>query len=190
VFGAILTIGFSSGIFYYLENSNYLAKKNIIESSIASVYEISSARGFGFFLSENIESTSSSIVKLLVSIFGAGPFSTGGGLTLLILVWIYVFFVKRSTREPHVKLSTMMTKNLLIYSLLCFSLLTILLLIADPGEKVLNVVKDQWFIFSTNELQINMSSNWISNLLKGLTSIAGRIGFLITGLITLRQLNK
>jgi len=190
VFGTIFTLGFFSVIFYYLENNNYLAEKNFIESSIASVYKISNARGFGLFLSENTELTSSSIVKLLFSFFGAGPFSTGGGLTLLCLVWSYSLFAKGKSLNSHKKLSIMLTKNLLIYSLISFNLLTILLIINDPGEKIWNVIKDQWVVFSTNQLIIDMSANWSGNLLIGFTSIAGRMGFVIAGFITLRQLHN
>lgn len=184
VFGTAFVLLSGSIAFYLIELNNFLAGKNFMESVIASIFEISSARGFGFYLTEN---TSTSVLKSLISAIGSGSFSTGGGLTLLSLMWIYSLIWKHSAKSTHFILTNSILKNLVIYSLITFIIPTSLLLIIDSDTTVYNTFISQFELFTTNHLTITASSNWFIDLIKGITIIAGRIGFIIACYLTFRQ---
>ncbi len=184
VFGTALVLLSGSIAFYFIELKDFLAGKNLMESVIASIFEISSARGFGFYLADN---TSASVLKSLISAIGSGPFSTGGGLTLLSLIWIYSSIWKHSAKSIHFILTNSILKNLIIYSLITFSIPTTLLLIIDSDTSVYSIFVNQFELFTTNRLTITTSSILFIDLIKGTTIIAGRIGFITACYLTLRQ---
>lgn len=184
VFGTAFVLLFGSISFYFIEFNNFLAGKNLMESVIASIFEISSTRGFGFYLTEN---TSSSVLKSLISLIGSGPFSTGGGLTLLGLMWIYSITRKGSTKSIHFTLTNSIIKNFLIYSFFTFSITTTILLIIDSDTTVYNTFINQFELFTTNRLTITTSANLPIDLIKGITIITGRIGFIMACFLTLRR---
>ena len=76
---------------YLIYLNNQFLKLSADQYSInnLSIYEISTARGFGSSLSENDLNLGSKLLHWFVSLIGSGPFSTGGGLTLLTIIWIY-----------------------------------------------------------------------------------------------------
>ena len=161
-----------------------------MEQVIASIYEISSTRGFGYFLAENYELPRSAFLKLLVSVIGAGPFSSGGGFTLLILAWAYTVTKKHIRAFRDMKVNIRLIKNLLFYNLICYGFLSVLLMLINPDENLWIILKDQWLLFSTNQFNIESTTNEISDLLKGITGITGRIGFLVTSYLTFGNLNN
>lgn len=189
VYGTIVLLLFFSGIYYLTESNNFLARKNLTESVIASLYEISSSRGFGYSVSEHAEYVASSNVKLFASIVASGPFSTGGGLTLLSLLWFGSFFTKNLSRSWDMSVSIKLAKNLFIYILVCFSLLSFLVWFIAPIAQKQTVLWDQWEIFNTRNISIQTSSRWFIDLLKSFTLIAGRISFVIISFLTLRKLH-
>lgn len=83
VFVGGVAIVVSSMLYWMLEKEQLLVGKNITESAIATVYEVSVLRGFGvsMFEERNSEPLASAISMVL-----AGPFSNGSGLTLLVFV--------------------------------------------------------------------------------------------------------
>lgn len=184
VYGTTLILLLGSASFYFIESGNFLAGKNLIESVIASVYEISSARGFGFYLTD---SSVTSVLKLLVSAVGSSPFSPGGGLTLLSLMWIYSSIWNTSINSSHIIIANSIIKNLITYSVITFSIPTILLLIIDSDATAYTTLISQFELFSTNHLWITTSSNWLIDLIKGSTLIAGRIGFVTACYLTIKQ---
>ena len=208
VYGTILILILFSCIFFFIESNNYLEEKNLMESIIASIYEISRARGFGLYLADNVEYKFTSVLKILVSIFGAGPFSTGGGLTLLSLIWFYSLLWKNPAyrtgrhdkslpRRPpasetgqagmHFKIANSLAKNLIIYSLITFCIPTLLLFVIDSESTVYSSLMSQLELYSTNLFMIKPSTDWMTGLIKGFTIIAGRIGFMVACFITLRK---
>ena len=187
VYGVILILILFSCILFFIESDNYLKEKNLMESIIASIYEITSARGFGFFLVENVENKFTSAVKLFVSTVGSGPFSTGGGLTLLSLVWVYSLLWKNHEKSMHLLIANSVVKNLIIYSLIAFSIPTLLLFVIDSESTVSNLFINQLQLFNANRLLVTSSSNWYIDLIKSFTIMAGRIGFIVACFITLKQ---
>ena len=201
VYGTIIILILFSCIFFFIESNNYLEEKNLLDSIIASIYEITSTRGFGFNLAENVEFKFTSALKSLVSIVGAGPFSTGGGLTLLSLMWIYSLLWKNheksSPRLPptgeagqagmHFRLTISLAKNLIIYSMITFSIPTLILFVIDSESTVYNSLMNQLELYTTNRFTIKASTDWIISLIRDFTIVAGRIGFVMACFITLRQ---
>ena len=194
VYGTIFILILFSCIFYFIESNAYLKEKNIIESVIASIYEITSARGFGFYLADNVQYNFTSAIKLFVATVGAGPFSTGGGLTLFSLVWMYSLVWKlRGISLPRRQagmdfiIANSIAKNLIIYSLVAFSIPTFLLFIIDSESTAYNSFMSQLELFTTNRMVLKASSDLTVDLIKSFTVIAGRIGFVIACFITLRQ---
>jgi hypothetical protein len=83
---AIIT---SSLLYWLMEKDRLLSGKNITESAIAAVYEVSSVRGFGVSI---FDEGKTEPLTSVVSMALAGPFSNGGGLTLLIFVALAFIF--------------------------------------------------------------------------------------------------
>lgn len=187
VYGTILILFLFSCILFFTESNDLLMENNLMESIIASIYEITSTRGFGYYLTGNAEIGFNSILKLLVSAIGSGPFSTGGGLTLLSLVWVYTLLWNNHANSLHFRIANSIAKNLIIYSLIAFSFPTILLFILDTESTVFNLFINQLELFNANRLMIISSSNWYIDLIKSSTIIAGRIGFVVACFITLRK---
>lgn len=188
IFGFAGLVLISSGLFFFYEKNHVLEDKNLTEAIITSVFEISSSRGFGYSIVENI-SNSSGIVLFITSIVSAGPFSTGGGITLLSLAWIYSIIVKKEGQSDHLSIINQIASNLIVYSIFAFVILTTSRYIIDDkaSQELLN---EQWMLFSTNTHIMSSSSSWISDILKGATIISGRIGFIIACFLTLRKTNK
>ena len=98
VFAGGIGIILLSLVYWTQEKERLLLDKNITESAIASIYEITSARGFGVSLFT--ESNTMNILKTVVATLLTGPFSNSGGLTLLVFGGFALFFkIKRKSFE-------------------------------------------------------------------------------------------
>lgn len=190
VYGGILILALGSGIFYVIESNGFLSDKNIIESVIASIYEISSARAFGNSLSETIDSPGSNALKLFISAIGSGPFSTGGGLTLLSLYWIFSLVTTKDQKSIHSKISNSVFKYLLIYSIIIFCLPTIYMIVLKYQSNTVDLLLDQANLFVSNHSIVDSDSDWSVILAKSITNISGRVGFILVCFITLKQTSK
>lgn len=189
VFGtlAILTI-FSTIQFLSITEDNFNEVK-IIELVIASVYHVSSLRGFGFYYQGGATINDYSLIDLFITIFGSGPFSTGGGLTLLTMTCGFIFLWRNKSKNKHFDTIFSITKNLLFYCIIAFSIPTLLILVIDSDTKFSNILLDQFWLFFNNHLSIT-PSNWEIDLVKSFTLIAGRIGFIVACYMTLKQRNR
>ena len=134
-------------------------------------------------------SNSSGIVLIVTSVFSAGPFATGGSITLLSLVWIYSIITKKDGQSDHLNIIVKIARKLIVYSIFTFGILTSYKYIV--GDKAFQyLLNDQWMLFSTKMYIMKSSSSWISDILTGATIISGRIGFVIACYLTLRKTNK
>ncbi len=190
VFGTAILFIIGSGAFYLMESNYFLKEKNIVESVIASVYEISSARGFGSSLSENHFGIGSKILRWFVSLIGSGPFSTGGGFTLLALVWIYSIIWKNYLNSTNTGIAKLISKKLIIYSIITFGSIFIIRLFINPNLSIPFLFSEQWQLFSTQQLKITDAYSLGENIAVGLTLIAGRIGFILACFLTLKEQKK
>lgn len=186
IFGAVFIFIVFSGIFYLNEKKGVLSELNLVESIIASAFETSSARGFGYSLYNYSNVSFNSFVTL----FGAGPFSTGGGFTLLSLAAIFSVFVKRHLRYFEWICLKKLSKNLFIYlfiSICIFSLVYIALSgFANPDINKF----DLWLILSTNQMEIPANAPWYIHLFISIMNITGRMSFIVASYITLSQIKN
>ena len=188
LFGFAVIALISSGLFFFYEKNYAFEDKNLTEAIITSIYEISSSRGFGYSIVGNI-SNPSGIVLILTSLVAGGPFSTGGGITLISLVWMYSYFIKKESQSLHLNIVNQIAHTLIAYSIITFAIFTTTrYIIYDNAFQEL--LYEQWMLFSTNKYIISPSSSWVSELIKGATIISGRIGFVIACYLTLRKTNK
>ncbi len=185
IYGGVTVLVVFSGVYYLSNLTTLLADKNILESLTASLYEISGVRGLGHTLFEKTEYYAPSIIRLLASIFVAGPFTTGGGLTLLGIFWIYSLIFQKTNRSVEINTSIRLAKSLIIYSLIAFGVTTVLVLLAESPGQVGAQAKQQWLLFTTNSYTISSDSHWAVGALKGITNIAGRISFIVAGSLVL-----
>jgi trk system potassium uptake protein TrkH len=187
VFGTASILIIASIAFYFLELNNFLGDKNLMEAVIASFYEISSARGFGFYLADQVELKFTTVLKILVSFFGSGPFSTGGGISLLGLVWLFSLIWKRNTKSAHIVISKSIVIYFLYYTLITFGIFTFLLILFDSESTIYALLIGQLELFTSNHITLPSSSNGPVDLIRGATLFAGRIGFIAACFLTLKQ---
>jgi len=174
-----------STLFFLIEYNGILSGKNLIESIISSIYEIAGARGFGYSLSD-LTNCASKTTLLISSLFGAGPFSTAGGFTLLIFVWAYSLYIKKPYYQKDLLVIRKLMKNLILYTLLTFGSLLIIRLIVDNSFSTTEIIFDQWYLFSCSKITYFSAMTTSVSLIKALTIISGRLGFVIACYLTLR----
>ena len=183
VFGTAVILIVFSGIFYILESGSILQDKNIVESIIASAFEITSYRGLG----ETLFVSNYSTLKYITSIFGSGPFSTGGGFTMIFFLWLYAA-ISGKKLSTELDIFYRIGKNLLVYTLISFGVLAILFLLfhnSSPAELGL-----LWSVFTTNRLPNSGANLWSSDILLSLTNALGRIGFIVACFLALKNLRN
>ncbi len=191
VFGTAIFLAVFSAIHFFSRYGGNLSDINIMESTIASIYNVSSLRGFGYYLNENSRVESSVILNLLASMFGSGPFSTGGGLTTLSLIWAFSLPWKNNNNFSQITIVNSIAKNLLIYCLIAFTIPTILLIVLDSDTSTFNLIINQFWLFFNNHLSIaSSSSSWAVDIIKSITIMAGRISFVVACFITFQQRKK
>ncbi|NJN24779.1 MAG: hypothetical protein HC819_01690 [Cyclobacteriaceae bacterium] len=188
VFCTLILFLLAPVLFYIIESNSLLKDKNIVESALASLYEISAARGFGHFLSDISPGHTGTSVLIAISVFGAGSFGTGGGASLLLIVLFFSFIIKSKNKEVYTAYRLM--GWFIGYSAIIFILLLILSWLHQDGSSRVMPLLEQWLRFANIRSVAFQGSGWYENLLAALTILAGRIGFVVAGSLTLRSLNK
>jgi hypothetical protein len=112
-------------LFLFTQKS-ILFDKNILESMAMGLMEATAARGFGLHISAAAETGISSIAYYFLAFTGSGPFTTGGGASLLGLLFIYGIFKKKSTLPENVYTGYMIARNWVILSIAVITLALIL----------------------------------------------------------------
>ena len=159
VFGTAIILVIFSGIFYFVESDLVLKDKNIVESVIASAFEITSYRGFG----ETLFNSEYPIIKTITSAFFSGPFSTGGGLTLIFFLWIYYLLSNGKANQRLNRLSPI-GKHLFTYSFISFGIFTLITIVAYGNLQIQYKLNDAWSVFSTNSSNISIGASWSSDM--------------------------
>ena len=159
-----------------------------MEALIASTMEVCSARGFGFHLVEDI-GNSSKVILLFANTFGAGPFSTGGGMSLLVIPALaYLIMQKKYYGNRNLQRSYLLVKYLAIYSIAILLLVTIAMYSLNENHKIYEVLYRQWMIFSSNRfIWSEEATEYWSNIADATTMIAGRISFIVACFLTLKR---
>ena len=186
VFGSAFFLMTFSGVFYLTEKNGVLSELNLVESIIASIFETSSARGFGF----SLYTYSNYKVNAIISLIGAGSFSTGGGFTLLILVPIYLIIHKMPLKSFEWTQLKRLGINLFIYLTISLIILYLIYFVlsgfSDPYIRGI----DLWLTLNTNQSEIPFKAPGYIHLLMSLTNIAGRISFIVACYLTLSQIKN
>ncbi|MDZ7605769.1 MAG: hypothetical protein U5K79_09320 [Cyclobacteriaceae bacterium] len=169
VFIGGVTIILSSLLYWSMEKERLLAGKNITESAIATVYEVSALRGFGVSLFDEAKTEP---LASFVSVAFAGPFSNGGGLTLLVFVALASIF-KSLTKSAEVKVSRRLIWMLIIISGISLLPATFGLLI---GAISLNQVIS---CFTGNSVSISPDMAWGSAVWLSWLMLAGKLSLVI-----------
>ncbi len=182
VFGGAFVVALASAYICFFKSEIYWPEKNMIETIIATIFQVSSARSFGF----SITPADHSWVRMIVSIFGAGPFSTGGGITLLSIAFLVGLLTKKGPKSMDFKMLSAILKRLMVYSLVSFIILTSLLWFAKSEISFAKIFMDQLDTFTILDLHTNSHSN-TEIVLVGFTNLAGRIGFIVVCFLTLKR---
>jgi len=182
VFVGGAAIFISSLLYWFMEKDRLLAGKNITESAIATVYEVSTIRGFGvsLFNPDKTEPLTS-----FVSMALAGPFSNGGGLTLLIFV-AFAYLFKSSRKAAEIRIGGRILWKLSIISgiILTFASFSILL-----GAISLTQIIPA---FTGNSITISPDITWGASLWLSLLMFTGKLAFVMAAfwLISLTEKPK
>lgn len=188
VFGTAALIALFSVLYWLSENKGSLSDINIMESLIASFYEISASRGFGF--SGEASAGLNSILLYVASLVATGPFSIGGGITLLSIVFVMGILTPGRIKQGDARIAFQLSKRLIVVTLA-----SILLLIALGGlignwHSLSPLLVDVWMSFTCNKLIVPAESTWGEAIIIGLTNIIGRIAFIVACYLTLTRKPK
>ena len=189
LFGASFILISGSLSYYIIESHRLLLESNLIESVFASIYEICSSRGFGLSLFENSEYGTTNNLRTAISILGGGPFSTACGLTVMMFAGFILIFQKKDQKTAVHKTAISLSKNLLYYQVICFSLLYISMLLTGSEISWLNTLNNQLSAFTNTSLNY-APSNGAEKFIQIGTVIFGRVGFIMACFLTLRQRNR
>lgn len=182
VFGAAILMLIFSFIFY-VKAGAFQQDHNILESVIASFYEITSARGLGYDSIDN----PTNIFRSIATLISAGPFSSGGGFTLLTVILIYSLFLKKHKKTIEFNALNQLTKNLLIIGLASFIILLFTHWIIEISSGNPFTISKYIEIFTMNKIVRAPHTVWYTDILNGITNMIGRLVFIIACFITLKQ---
>jgi len=159
----------SSILYWFMEKDRLLAGKNITESAIATVYEVSTIRGFGVNLYDPVKTEP---LTSFVSIILTGPFSNGGGLTLLVII-VFAFLFKSIKKSTEVRISGRLLWKLSIIS-------GIILTLASFGILLGTISLPQVIpTFTNNSVAISPDITWDSGLLLSWLMLTGKLAFVV-----------
>lgn len=177
--GVAMLAGFL--MLFLLTQKSILSDKNILESMAMGLMEATAARGFGMHISTATGTGISSVAYYFLAFTGSGPFTTGGGASLLGLLFIYGIFKNKSALSGNVYAGYTIIKHWIIISLVVL-LIACLLIYSFNVAITSNELLD---IFLTNNMGGGSTENFSSLSIKTLTNIAGRLSFILACFMTL-----
>ncbi len=167
--GAAIVI--SSLLYWLMEKDRLLSGKNITESAIAAVYEVSAARGFGVSI---FDAGKTEPFTSFVSMALTGPFSNGGGLTLLIFV-VMAFVFKSGSQSMEVRITGRLLWMMFIIS-------GISLLLGTLGYLTDTISSTQLIsAFTGNSVMISTDITLLSGLWLSWLMVTGKLAFIVAG---------
>ncbi len=171
VFIGGVVIAISSLLFWLMEKDQLLSGKNITESAIAAVYEVSAARGFGVSI---FDEGKTEPLTSFVSMALAGPFSNGGGLTLLILVAL-VFVYKSGRKSMELRQMGRFFRMLIIISGISLMVYSVGLLFGSLSFPQIIPT------FTGNSVSISAEISWSSAVWLSWLMVTGKTEFILAG---------
>ncbi len=175
---AVLAIHY---IFMFLSEEWIGGEKYTILDHVASgLADASGARGFGM---EFIPKTSllSQAEYLIVAALGSGPFSAGGGLGLIGILFFVRIFTKRSHDSKYIQTAFSISKNWLIFSLIFLTLAILFMQVAPHGISISRLLQSYFTLRVTPPDQELLSGY----LLLSVANVAGRVSYIIACFMTL-----
>jgi Trk-type K+ transport system membrane component len=184
LFGSAIILAGYAIIYLISSNQSGLADRNILESISLVFMDGASARGFGYPLVNGL-SFETKLLYTTFSFIGAGPFSTGGGTSLLFFVFIYTLAKRKNRTSKSVKTASKIVKNWLVLTVIFVGVLLLMAIVIEDEIKV----SEMLLVYNSNYISsLSVGKTNISTLLTIFLNIGGRISFIIACLITLNQI--
>jgi Trk-type K+ transport system membrane component len=181
LFGGVMALAGYFAFFYFTEGSALFANKNIIESLAIGLFEASSARGFGMQIAD--PQRAPHLADLFAGAFGAGPFSTGGGIGLIGLLLVARIFKSKNSLSANLRIGYELSRNWLIISSCFLSFVLVIILFLDIDIMFTDLIK----IYLTNHIKGKLAVSSASVGVVVLTNLAGRLSLIFAAFITLSK---
>jgi Trk-type K+ transport system membrane component len=163
-------------------NTDAFADKNILESLSSILMKGISARGFGWdFIQQASDSTY--FLRAAFTFFGAVPFATGGGATLLFFIFLYGIIRRKNQLSFQINVISKIVKIWMILFMIFLSVMFFITIIGNSGSSL----ADLFYLYTNHHLQISAGENALSVILKSMGMIAGRMSFIATCIIVINQ---
>ena len=183
-FGSVLILITFTTIYYFTSAASVFSDKNVLESISYLLMEGVCARGFGSSISTML-TPFQEIIKVLYSLFGAGPFSTGGGIGLLSFMFVFGLMKNKNGKGSSIKSSINITKNWFLISLFILGVSALISYSLQDNNRLVDLA----FIYTSNHLNgIATNESTIMTILKSFLSILGRLSFVFACIMTIKQI--
>jgi hypothetical protein len=182
VFGSAIALVFYMVIYALLGDMHLLADKNILESLSFVLMKGISARGFGYdFIHQ--PNNSFDTANLAFTLFGAGPFSTGGGASLLFFLFLYQFIFIKKQLSIQITISFKIIKVWLIIGIIFLTFAFIITMMGQGNTTIFDLV----YLYTNHHVELVSEENRLSGFIKTITMIAGRLSFITACIIVINQ---
>ena len=171
-------------IYHLFGNQDFLLNKNILETISYILLEGANARGFGFDLSID-PLFKTEILRTAYSFFGAGPFSSGGGIGLLFFVFAYALIKGKNNVTEESNTAFSIVKNWLYVTVICIGISLFVLIFSSPKMRFTEV----FLVYNSNHINLISSEESVpTTIVTIFLNLSGRISLIIACMITLNQI--
>lgn len=182
LFGAAVVLISYSVIQILIGNVEEFAEKNILESLSSTLLKGVSVRGFGWDFTQQAGDFSD-LSHTAFTFFGAGPFATGGGATLLFFVFLYGIIRGKNQISFQTNVIFKIVKIWLSLFIIFLLVMFFITIIGFNGSSL----SDLFYLYTNHHLQIAAGENTPSVILKSISMIAGRLSFMAACIIVINQ---
>jgi len=183
-FGSAAIMILFMAIYHLFGNREILSDKNILETLSYVLLEGANARGFGFELSQG-PLFGTEIVNATYSFFGAGPFSSGGGIGLLFFVFAYTLIKGKNDVSEQTKTAFSIVINWLYLSMICIGISLFVLAFTPDKMRFTEVL----LFYNSNHISlISSEESFLKTVVTVFLNLTGRISLIIACMLTLNQI--
>jgi hypothetical protein len=181
LFGTAAVLILYSALQILIGNGEEFADKNVLESLSSILMKGVSVRGFGWDFIH--QSGDSGLLHAAFTFFGAGPFATGGGATILLFVFLYGIIQGKKHISFQINVISKIVKIWMILFMIFLSVMFFITIIGNSGSSL----ADLFYLYTNHHLQISAGENALSVILKSMGMIAGRMSFIAACIIVINQ---
>ena len=182
MFGSGFCLAAGTVVVLFSTDLNIAEHTGLIDKLGLAAFEVSAARGTGISLVEIPYSIN--LFLNTISLFGTGPFSAGGGGSLLIIIGLWSLTVNSQSRSDHLK-------KCLFISMYWFIIAAVSLLIywalGWVGSESSSLSS---FARAFASIEITMNGNELISFQKGVTMLLGRLSFILATMIFIIKQKK